>query len=299
MMPSLPLPRLPELHGGDLAALLALLSSGPVALVVVLRTEGSAPREAGSWMAVTRNATHGTIGGGQLEWQALAAARRQLHSGEAHSVQRHALGPSLGQCCGGVVHLSIHLLQSAHSAALSEVWQACRWPVGLFGGGHVGHALVQALAPLPCTVHWYDSREQVFPVQLPAHVLAEHSDPIQSAVADLPPDSRVLIMSFSHAEDLDIVAACLDRWRQRRDLPFIGLIGSRSKWAVFRHRLLARGYADAELAAVTCPIGLPGIVGKEPAVIAASVVAQLLMMNPGAQALGGNKGSHPPDARRL
>lgn len=83
-------------------------------------------------------------------------------------------------------------------------------------------------------------------------------------------------MSFSHAEDLDIVAACLARQRARGDLPFIGLIGSRTKWATFRHRLAARGFTAQELAQVTCPIGVPGIAGKEPEVIAVAVAAQLL-----------------------
>jgi xanthine dehydrogenase accessory factor len=84
-------------------------------------------------------------------------------------------------------------------------------------------------------------------------------------------------MSFSHAEDLDIVASCLQRQRDHGDLGFTGLIGSATKWATFRSRLRQRGFSDAELARITCPIGLPGITGKQPAVIAASVVAQLLL----------------------
>lgn len=93
----------------------------------------------------------------------------------------------------------------------------------------------------------------------------------------LAPQSRVLIMSFSHAEDLDILAECLKRQRVQADLPYIGLIGSKTKWATFRHRLQARGYSDEELAQVTCPIGLPGINSKEPEVIAVAVAAQLLL----------------------
>jgi xanthine dehydrogenase accessory factor len=99
---------------------------------------------------------------------------------------------------------------------------------------------------------------------------------VAAAVRDLAPGSRVLIMSFSHAEDLEVVAACLLRVRVQADLPFVGLIGSATKWASFRSRLRARGFADAEMDRVTCPIGLPGIAGKAPEVIAASVVAQLL-----------------------
>ena len=106
----------------------------------------------------------------------------------------------------------------------------------------------------------------------------EHSDPVQAAVAGLVPQSRVLIMSFSHAEDLDIVAACLARQRERGDLPYIGLIGSKTKWATFRQRLQARGFAEAELAQVTCPIGVAGITDKRPEVIAVAVAAQILQV---------------------
>jgi xanthine dehydrogenase accessory factor len=87
-------------------------------------------------------------------------------------------------------------------------------------------------------------------------------------------------MSFSHAEDLDVIAACLQRLRERDDLPYVGLIGSKSKWATFRHRLEQRGFGAAELARITCPIGVPGIQGKQPEIIAASVVAQILQLAP-------------------
>ena len=107
-------------------------------------------------------------------------------------------------------------------------------------------------------------------------MVCEHSDPVQQAVPRLAPGSRVLIMSFSHAEDLDVVAACLRRQREQGDLPFIGLIGSQTKWATFSNRLHGRGFAPEELAQVTCPIGIPGIGGKEPEVIAVAVAAQLL-----------------------
>jgi xanthine dehydrogenase accessory factor len=129
---------------------------------------------------------------------------------------------------------------------------------------------------MPVRVHWIDSRDEIFPEGLAPHVDAEHSAPVEAAVRDLAPGARVLVMSFSHAEDLEIVAACLKRLREDDDLPFVGLIGSKSKWASFRHRLEARGFVEAELARITCPIGVPGVIGKEPEVIAVAVVAQLL-----------------------
>ena len=127
-------------------------------------------------------------------------------------------------------------------------------------------------------VTWIDSRDEIFPTPLPTNIKAEHSDPVQSAVDDVASGSRVLIMSFSHAEDLEVVAACLRRLRTRNDLPYVGLIGSATKWATFRHRLEARGFAAEELDRITSPIGVPGIDGKEPDVIAVAVAAQLLQL---------------------
>ncbi len=257
------------------------LAREPAVLVCVEATQGSVPREAGTSMLVFAQAVAGTIGGGQLEFQAIAHARSRLSGGtppQAPDLQRYPLGPSLGQCCGGVVHLRYEPLAAGCGPELAARLAQRLLPVALFGGGHVGRALVQVLATLPYAVTWIDSRDEVFPAQVPPTVRCEHSEPVQAAVAGLAPGSRVLIMSFSHAEDLDIVAACLRRQRERGDLAFIGLIGSQTKWATFRHRLEARGFTPAELAGVTCPIGIPGITGKEPEVIAVSVAAQLLQL---------------------
>ena len=265
---------------------LSRLLAAPAVLVRVHSTEGSAPRDAGAWMAVFTDSLLGTIGGGHLEHQAIESARELLalqpsksgleQGAAAPELMRMALGPSLGQCCGGVVHLSLQRVNAQDAATLREQLDTPRMPVALFGGGHVGHALAELLARLPVALHWIDSREGIFPDALPAHVVCEHSEPVQGAVASLAPGSRVLIMSFSHAEDLDVLALCLTRQRQRGDLPYIGLIGSQTKWASFRHRLEARGFTTEELAHVTCPIGVPGIEGKEPEVIAVAVAAQLL-----------------------
>jgi xanthine dehydrogenase accessory factor len=264
---------------------LARLALKPAVLVQVQATEGSAPRDAGAWMAVFGDALVGTIGGGHLEFEAIARARALLNnvgqgegSDKPFELMRLALGPSLGQCCGGVVHLRLESVTAQDLPALRLRLHVERLPVVLFGGGHVGHALADVLARLPVALHWIDSREGIFPAGLPAHVVCEHAEPVQAAVKDLAPGSCVLIMSFSHAEDLDVLSQCLARHRRTKDLPYIGLIGSKTKWATFRRRLEARGYSAEELAHVTCPIGLPGIDGKEPDVIALAVAAQLLQV---------------------
>jgi xanthine dehydrogenase accessory factor len=252
------------------------LNTEQAVLVTVNATQGSVPRGPGTHMMVFLNGELGTIGGGHLEFQALAHARRLL-AGELVSTHlRQVLGPSLGQCCGGVVELVLAPMCADDVARLRTLLMPPRTPLALFGGGHVGRAIVNTLAPLPFAVRWIDSRDEIFPNDVPLDVECEHSNPVQAAVADLAAGSRVLIMSFSHAEDLDIVVACLKRQRERGDLPFVGLIGSQTKWATFRHRLEDRGFTAEEIARITCPIGVPGIKGKEPEVIAVAVAAQLL-----------------------
>lgn len=256
---------------------LARLVREPAVLVQVAATEGSVPREEGAWMAVFADSVVATIGGGHLEHQAIATARLRLQGATGDRLSRVVLGPSLGQCCGGIVHLRFELVGPVDVPALGLRLSRNLQPVALFGGGHVGNALIQVLSHLPFALTWIDSRDGVFPDAVPELVVCEHSDPVQRAVPGLAPQSHVLIMSFSHAEDLDIVAECLKRQREQGDLPYIGLIGSKTKWATFRHRLEARGYSAQELTQVTCPIGLPGISGKEPEVIAVAVAAQLLL----------------------
>ncbi len=263
---------------------LTRLALQPAVLVMVQAHRGSVPREADAWLAVFADATLGTIGGGHLEWQAATQARALLAAGNtAAQVEVFKLGPSLGQCCGGEVQLRFEPVSAADVPRLAQQFdhERSRWPVlALFGAGHVGAALVRVLGTLPLQLHWIDSRDGIFPAAVPANLRCEHSDPVQAAVAGLPGGALVLIMSFSHAEDLAVVAACLQRQRQQHDLGLIGLIGSKTKWATFQHRLIDRGFTELELAQVTCPIGLPGIVGKQPEVIAVSVAAQVLQVLP-------------------
>ena len=290
-----------------LEQLLAALAQQSAVLVEVVKTEGSVPRGVGTWMAVFESELTGTVGGGNVEHQTIALARELLKAGIRTDAltRRFALGPSLGQCCGGAMHLRFEVVSASNALQLAQRLQPQLQPVALFGGGHVGHALVRVLSSLPFALRWVDSRDGVFPDQSAVfsagppqgkkrplggqgathcerawgpNVICEHSDPVQSAVKDIAPYSAVLIMSFSHSEDLEVLAACLIRQRTSADLPYIGLIGSKTKWATFRSRLQARGFTPDELAHVTSPIGVPGISGKEPAVIAVAVAAQLLQL---------------------
>jgi xanthine dehydrogenase accessory factor len=254
----------------------ARLGHAAAVWITVEATQGSVPRDPDTWMAVFADGTLGTIGGGHVEYEAITEARNRLSGARGELVLRYALGPSLGQCCGGVMHLRFEPVGAADVPMLQQRLNRGLVPVALFGGGHVGRALIAVLGNLPFSVTWIDSRDEIFPPQVPGNVACEHSDPVQAAVASLAPGTRLLIMSFSHAEDLDVVAAALKRRREMSDLPYIGLIGSKTKWAIFRRRLHERGFSAQELSWVTSPIGVAGVQGKEPEVIAVAVAAQLL-----------------------
>lgn len=259
----------------------------PAVVVEVRQARGSAPRAAGTRMLVSGVQVLGSVGGGHLEWKALATARAMLAergsgaSGEvpiAPRSQHFPLGPALGQCCGGAVDLDYALLDAPTLA---------RWlrPQPLFhlqmhGAGHVGQAIATLLCLLDVTVDWIDERDDAFApttalgTPWPDTVRRLALDGAPGEVASAPPGTFYLVLTHDHDLDLRIVDAVL----RRDDVGFLGMIGSKSKRERFRHRLAQRGLDEARLARLRCPVGVDGIVGKQPEVIALAVVAQLLQV---------------------
>jgi xanthine dehydrogenase accessory factor len=246
----------------------------PAVVVSVVEAKGSVPRLPGTCMLVGDGRCIGTIGGGHLELQAIAAANELLaDGGEARQIH-YPLGPALGQCCGGAVTLAFERLDEERLA---------RWPqpeplfhLQMYGAGHVGAAIARLLATLDCHVDWIDEREELFPAP-PHHASADHIrvtavDAVEGEVAQAPPGAFYLVLTHSHELDLRITEAIL----RRGDFGFLGLIGSRTKRQRFAHRFEARGIAPEHIKRITCPIGIEGIHGKEPELIAVAVVAQLL-----------------------
>lgn len=286
------------------------------ALISIVASEGSAPRGAGTRMLVTADTLHGTIGGGQLEYRAVEQARAILAHPPGHwRVQDYPLGPLLGQCCGGRVrlliehiaptamdwladaaderilvstfmpdrverHVNDHAIPSSLSARgdrprtgdnMVESIGQHRRPVYLFGAGHVGQAIARHAANLPFRLAWFDTRP-VFETIEGVAVVPEAA--IEQCVADAPDDAAILILTHDHALDYRLTLAAL----RRPPCAFTGLIGSATKGARF-HARLARDGIDAQARAhLTSPIGVPGVTGKEPDVIAIAVLAQLLQL---------------------
>jgi len=298
----------------------AIVDEGAAALVSLIKVEGSSPRELDARMVVRPSGGfHGTIGGGALEWEALKHASTALKAGRGPARERRlSLGPDLGQCCGGRVAWRVEtfdgrdlerlaVLAAAEANGEVEV-RASRdatgriertlaegelaeqagqdaWrerhgrptrPLLLFGAGHVGRALVLALAPLAYSLRWIDPRPKAFPAYAPPNAkLVLSLSPVDELNA-APLEAAIVVMTHSHPLDLEIVTAALKPPR----FSYVGLIGSATKRARFESQMRAAGLSMGEIAALICPIGLPDIHGKEPATIAASVVAQLLILAP-------------------
>lgn len=245
-------------------------------LVEVVAVRGSAPREAGTRMLVAADNEAGTLGGGHLEWMATQHARERLRRGDRSPDEKDvALGPTLGQCCGGRVRLRWRALDAE---VLAE-WPCAlpRFHLQLHGAGHVGREIVRLLEGLECQVQWVDERLQSLPAQSPApYIEVVCTESPSAEVATAPSGACYLVMTHRHDLDLEIVEAIL----RRGDARYVGLIGSRTKRARFLDRLCDRGFGPDALASLTCPVGLPGLDGKSPAVLAISVVAQLLQACP-------------------
>jgi len=272
-----------------------LETQGSCAMVSVTRAEGSVPREEGARMVVTANGFHGTIGGGTLEWKALAEAQRMLGKPRQIRMLTQSLGPDLGQCCGGRVTLAIESFDATSLAEAREMaareqavpfsltnrllgivenFGERRRAVLVFGAGHVGRALILSLAPLPFDVTWADPRPEAFPGAMPQNVTGFVGDPLQ-VVAEAPEGSLAFIMSHSHALDLAVADAAL----RKPAIAHVGVIGSATKRARFERRLRDAGVDEVRVAAMICPIGIGGIRSKLPAAIAVSVAAQLITLD--------------------
>jgi xanthine dehydrogenase accessory factor len=243
-------------------------------LVKVASTQGSVPRETDAWMLITENGFHGTIGGGTLEWHAMAEAQSLLRKGGSAKRVEYVLGPDLGQCCGGRVTLVSERLTKADASRFCEDEEERR-AVFLFGAGHVGRALVLALAPLPFDVQWVDPRPNAFPNHTPQNVkMLQPDDPLH-LLQDAKSGSLCFVMSHSHVLDLAVVDAAL----RLPSIVHVGLIGSGTKRARFEKRLREAGVSEARIENLICPIGVTGISSKHPAAIAAAVVAQILQLD--------------------
>lgn len=232
----------------------------PCVLITVMDTKGYTPREAGTKMVVTANEQFGTIGGGNLEFESIAEARKLLtKAADALQTRDYALGPALAQCCGGAV------------SVLLEPFASPRKQVLLYGAGHVGREVVKVLEGLPIRVKWVDERAHEFSTSLPQNCEKIHTARPLDKIKESTDTTYIVVMTHDHALDFEIVKAALEHGH----FAYLGLIGSPTKSARFRSRLKALGLDEKKL---TCPIGIGSVRGKHPREIAIALAAQLLSL---------------------
>lgn len=272
---------------------IAASQNAPAVLITITRTKGSAPRNAGTKMAVALQAEDasqlfvgGTIGGGNLEFKALEIAQNLLQSSandtlETPENRAFPLGASLGQCCGGWVEMRFEVITAAQNLAPANWIQTLRnapppnsFSVMLFGAGHVAQALAPMLSAIGAKVVWVDNREGAFTWGnhiASANIETITTDAPEAEIARAPRGTYFIVMTHSHALDQVITHAML----QRDDAHFYGLIGSKTKRKLFENRLFMRGLSQSLLEKLVCPLGIEGIKSKEPAAIALAITAQI------------------------
>jgi xanthine dehydrogenase accessory factor len=259
-----------------------LNNSPAAALIKVAEAKGSTPRERGAWMLVSPKATFGTIGGGQLEFMAIARAREAIVSVSPERKENASgvsldipLGPEIGQCCGGRVELSIRHVDAGLRDELTATAAAedAAYPhVYLFGGGHVGHALASALSLLPLKVTIVETRADALE-GMPDTVTTKLTPMPEEAVRSASPGSAFVVLTHDHALDFLIVGEAL----KRPDAAYVGMIGSKTKKATCKSWYLkTAGGTEEEFAHLVSPIGGSALRDKRPAVIAALASAEIM-----------------------
>lgn len=259
------------------------LSDHPRAVrIEIAAAKGSTPREAGAWMLVALEATYGTIGGGQLELLAMDRAHEMIRADISRDSLDVPLGPEIGQCCGGRVTMDLWLVDDAIATECMREEErdlAARPHVYLFGAGHVGQALAEALSLLPLRVLIADPRrEELDKIGTDAE---KSLMPVpEQLIRAAPPGSAFVILTHEHALDFLLAAEAL----ARDDAAYAGMIGSRTKLRTFRSWYLKNGGDEARFSRLITPIGGRSN-DKRPQVIAAFVAAEIM------QALSRHDGS--------
>ena len=258
------------------AALAAFFAANPEAIACELTAvRGSSPRERGALMLVGRQAIFGTIGGGALEYMVIDHARRLIAEGRATAAMDVPLGPEIGQCCGGRVEVGLRYVDRELRDALASriaASEAAAPAVYIFGAGHVGRVLAQILALLPVRVEVIDTRRAEL-AALPAGIASRRVAMPEAVVRAAPAGSAYVIVTHDHALDFLIAGEAL----ARRDSPYVGMVGSKTKRARFASWFIEQGGERAALERLVLPIGAQGIGDKRPSVIAALAAAEIMV----------------------
>lgn len=226
-------------------------------------------------MLVTANEFFGSIGGGGLEWTALAEARAILKS-EEHSKMAVPLCSKAQQCCGGFVELFFEVIKPKPQLLI-------------FGAGHVSQAFLEVIAGTQFEAIIIDERaEWIEAAEKKKHQLSHlalstaQQNPLEWIETYRGWDSLdiyAVVMTHEHALDEAIIEKLVPR-----NLKYLGLIGSKTKRERFFSRLEQKGLARKDLEKIFCPMGIP-FSGKAPKEVALSISIEILQQYYNTQAI--------------
>jgi xanthine dehydrogenase accessory factor len=243
------------------SALRAIYAGNPAAVCTVIGVEGSAPRsDAAKMLVYSDGRIQGTVGGGAFEQRVIDEAISAIEIGKHRRFSAH-LTRDLGMCCGGEMEVFVEVLDT-------------QFRVHLFGAGHVGQAVSNALAPLDFAVTVYDQREDWLQGCDRDAITLVSGDPLKS-LPPVGPLDLLLVFTHSHPLDQEILERLIDK-----DFGYLGMIGSKTKVAKFFLRLKAAGVPETLFSKVSAPIGLD-IGAESPEEIAVSIVAELVRVRRG------------------
>ena len=239
-------------------------------LITLVGVSGSTPRDSGTKMVVSLDKSYDTIGGGHLEYKAIATAQLLLLENKKQQKLEHfKLGSNLGQCCGGTANV------------LFECFAQANLNIMLFGAGHVGKAVATILSGLPCKVSWVDSRIEQFPRAYQnlsgttvGNITTLVSDDPVGEIKEMPPNSYFIVMTHNHQLDFELCQAVM----AREDFHYLGLIASDTKWRRFQQRFEHRDIPSTLVERINCPIGLSQVSGKQPMEVAVSIAAEIIAL---------------------
>jgi len=233
-------------------------------LCTVVKSEGSTPRHVGSKMLVYPNGTFiGTVGGGELENRVIKAALESLTSFESKTLSYTMADPARGDpgVCGGQVEVFVEPILPAATLVV-------------IGAGHVGKAVVHLAKWLGFRVAVSDDRTEFCnPDSLPG---ADEYHPVEMGklAESLRITNRTYLVVTSRGSNVDALGlpSLLES-----DAAYIGVIGSKRRWATTAKALKEKGVKDELIAKVHSPMGLE-LQAETPEEIAVSIMAEVLMV---------------------
>jgi len=238
----------------------------------IFNVKGSSPNKIDDIILISNDTIFGTIGGGNLEYLIIKEAKTLIDNKINKKSLNIALGPGIGQCCGGYVQIKLSLHRNSSEALRNEkLYEDKNTNLYIFGAGHIGQALISKLENINFNTFLIDSREDFLKITNFNNINYLLSKKPWEIVHRLKDNSCFVVLTHSHDYDLKILNEVL-----KKKFTFLGLIGSKTKKNKFFKRLIDNGHNKSLVETIECPIGINIGNSKDPDEIAFSIITRLI-----------------------